>query len=88
MSTHKKRVVPLSELRLFCQHSGLFYLICFTCQCGFIDKQVFGLQDEAVAGNDISAAEDNNISWHDLFNRDFYGDPITQHRGFYLNDSK
>lgn len=89
MGSHPKRVCPLTKRCLCWQHRHrFFYRESFTRQHGFIDEKIFGFLNQTVAGDDISGAQDDDISGHNLFDWNFFGASITKHHSFDLHDGQ
>ncbi len=89
MGSHPERIGPLTQGCLRWQQGRrLFHRECFPREHGFVDEQIFGFQNQPVAGNDIAGVQDDDIARHDLFDRHFPGASITQNRRFDPHDGK
>ena len=89
MGSHPKRVCPLTQRCLCREHPNrFFYRVGFTRQGCFIDKKIFGFQNQTVSGDDISGVQDDDISGDNLFDRNFFGASITKHRRLDLHDGE
>ena len=54
----------------------------------FVHEQVLGLQDEAIAGDDVPGVEDHHVAGHHLLHGDFQGFALPPHHGLDLDDGQ
>ena len=82
-------LVRLARARVRRQDAGLFlHREGLAGEGRFVHEQVLGLQDEAIAGDDVPGVEDHHVAGHHLLHGNFLGLALTPHRGLDLDDGQ
>ena len=80
MSAHEQCIRAPAERRRLVDRAGLLiHGIGFSGQGCLVDKEVFGFDDQTVAGNNISGVQYDDITGHHFLDRYVHGGPIAKY---------
>ena len=89
MGPHEQGIGPLGQGRVRRQDCGAFlHREGLAGKGRLVHEQVLGLQNEAVAGDDVPGLEQDHVPRHDLLHRDLPGFALAPHRRLDLDDGQ